>query len=1030
MKIAHHAVKRPVMTTMLALVVILLGGISLSRLPVDLMPDVTRPRISIRTTYENASPEEIEQLITRPIEDAVSATPGVEEVTSTSSEGNSSVRVSFNWSANIDEAANDVRSRLDRVRSRLPEEAETPILWKADLAGFPVLILGASSDLDPVRMRMIIEDQIKDRIEQVPGVAALDIRGGLMREIRVSLLPEKIKGLGLPLDGVIARIKSANLNLPAGTIDRGNYEVTVRTPGEYVDVEELNNQVIATRGPSLVRLRDVAVVQDTSQRVRQYVRVNGRSGVMMSVTKQSGTNTVDVVDGVRAEIDRINHDFPQIHLVPIIDSSDYIRRAIANVGSSAVYGGLLAVMVLLLFLRNIRSTIIIAVSIPISIVATFGLMYFGGMTVNIMTLGGLALGVGMLVDNSIVVLENIYRLHEQGMAIEEAAIEGTHEVTAAVFASTLTTVAVFLPVVFMQGMTGIMFMQMALVVSCALLCSLVSSLTMVPMLAVKILRLQKMQKGFIARLYRASERFFISLEEGYKGMLHVSLAHRLIVIIGAVAAIGASVLLVPLVGSELMPATDESEVRITAEMEVGTRLDIVNEQIKKLEAIVATVVGKDAQSVVASVGADSWRGGSSSRGEMRVSLVNVSQRTRSSEQVAEELRKALVRKIPGLDVRVRTGQGLMGRLMGSNDEKLEVEVRGHDIPTADALAARVAGLVDSVEGVTDIKISRESGTPEELIVIDRSKAADLKLTVQQIAEMLQTLVSGTQAGYYRDAGKEYDIRVILKDAEKRDLQDILDLTITNAEGQPVALRNVLKSAPRLGPVLIERVNRQRVVTVQANTGQRDMGSVIADVQTKLASVPVPRDFTIAYRGDYEEQQKSFGELLLAIVLSLVLVYMVMACQYESLRDPFVVMFSVPLAVIGVVLTLLLTHTTFNMQSYIGCIMLGGIVVNNAILLVDTINLLRRRDGMELRAAIEEAGRRRLRPILMTALTTILGLLPLALGLGDGGEAQAPMARAVVGGLATSALITLVFVPVIYSIFERKAHKTPLTDPVD
>jgi len=1037
-RISALSVHRPIFTIMVTLIAILLGAISLLRLPVDLMPDVTRPVMSVRTNYENASPEEVEEMITRPIEDALSAAPGVEEVRSVSAEGLSNVRLTFNWSVNIDEAANDVRSRLDRVRRRLPDEVEAPVLWKADLAAMPVLILGASSNLDPVRMRRIIEDQIKDRIEQVPGVASLDIFGGLQREIHVDLLPEKVKALGLSVDRIIDAIKRSNLNLPAGSIDRGNYEITIRTPGEYVSVDELADTVVAQRDGALTRLKDVAVVADSWQRVRRIVRVNGQPGVQLGVLKQSGTNTVQVAKEVLKEIDRINRDIPQIRLSTIIDTSDYIQRSITNVGSSAIYGGALAILILLLFLRNIRSTMVIAVAIPVSIIATFAMMYFGGLTLNLMTLGGLALGVGMLVDNSIVVLENIYRLHENGMPVEEAAVEGTHEVTSAITASTLTTLAVFLPVTFMRGMSGALFKQLALVVSFSLLCSLAVALTLVPMLAARILRRLTgpgTQETLAGKLYRLSGLFFNSLEKNYKSALHVSLNHRMLVVLGATALLGGAILLVPLVGTELMPNTDEGEVRVSGEMEVGTRLGLCDQQFLKVEELAKSVLGSDVRSQVVSIGGSGWRGSTSHTGSMRVSLLPASRRTRSSEQIAAELRKKLS-QIPGLTVRTRTSEGLMGHLMGSTgEERLEVEIRGHDIETADALANRVEDAIRKVPGITDTRISRESGTPEEQIKVNRLRAADLKLTVGQVAEVLQTALAGTRAGYYRDAGNEYGILVKLKDAEKRDLRDILDQTVTNADGKPVVLRNVVKVVPRSGPVLIERKDRQRIVKVSANVADRDMGSVIADAREALKGVPIPRDFSITFGGDYEEQQKSFRELLLAIVLSLVLVYMVMACQYESLRDPFVVMFSVPLAVIGVVLILLLTNTTFNMQSYIGCIMLGGIVVNNAILLVDHTNLLRRRDGMPLRAAIEEAGRRRLRPILMTALTTILGLVPLALGLGEGGEAQAPMARAVIGGLFSSTVITLVFLPVIYSVFERRigraaAGQKPTDAPQD
>ena len=1027
MNISRFSVHRPVLTVMVSLIVIIVGGVSLSRLSIDLMPDITYPTLSISTEYENASPEEIEELITRPIEEAMSAVPGVEEVTSVSAEGRSSVRVTFTWGTDLDAAANDIRDRLDRVIPLLPDDAERPSLRKFDLASFPILILGASSNLDPIQMRRIIDNQITNRIERIPGVASLDVRGGLDREIHVNLNAEKLKALGLPIDQILNRIKEENINLPAGTLDQGLLDVTIRTPGIYNNLDELRNTVIAIREGVPIQLKEIASVEDAWQKVTRIVRVNGRPGVRMAVNKQSGKNTVEVASAVVKEIERINQDMPQIQIIPIIDTSDYIKRSITNVGTTILYGGALAVFVLLLFLRNIPSTAIIATSIPISVIATFALMYFSGFTLNLMTLGGLALGVGMLVDNAIVVLENVYRLRESGKDAESAAVDGSHEVMAAVVASTLTTLVVFLPLIFVRGMSGIMFKQLSYVVSFSLGCSLAVALTLVPMLASRVRTPVivdtgngKVRGGWI---FRITGRFFSGLEKEYGNLLRFSLTHRILILGGALFLLIGSLLLVPLVGVELMPETDEGEVRISAETAVGTRIDVVDDIFKKIEEIVKREV-PEIDNTVSLIGASTWRARGSNTGEMRIALKPVKERTRSSEQIAAVLRQKLM-FLPGVKVRTRAGQGLFILRMGTaGGEKVQVEVRGHDLEISDALARRVEEVVENVEGITDAKISRETGTPEELIIVDRQKAASMKLTVSKIANMLQTVISGTSASNFREGGDEYRILVKLKDAEKKDLKDILDLPITNADGEPVVLRNVVQIIPKRGPVLIERKDQERVVYVAANISGRDMGSILADIREGLRNVPVPRDFSILFGGDYEEQQKAFRELMMSFILALVLVYMVMASLYESLRYPFVVMFSVPLAAIGVIMLLFLSDTTFNVQSFIGCIMLGGIVVNNAILLVDHINLLRRRDGLPVREAIEEAGRRRLRPILMTALTTILAMTPLALGIGEGAEAQAPMARAVIGGLLSSTLITLVLVPVVYALFERRYLKEP------
>jgi hydrophobic/amphiphilic exporter-1 (mainly G- bacteria), HAE1 family len=1023
-RISRLSIRRPIFTVMAALIVLLLGTVSLIRLPIDLMPDITYPTLSVFATYQNASPEEVEALVTRPIEEAMAAVPGVEQISSMSSESTTRVRITFSWGTDLDAAANDIRDRLDRVMPRLPEEVERPILRKFDLAGFPILILGASSNLDPIQMRRIIEDRIKYRIERIPGVASLDVQGGFDREIHVNLHADKIKALGLPLDQILAKIKAENVNIPAGPLAREGLEVMVRTPGEYTSLDDLRNTVIAVREGAPILLREIGSVEDAWEKVSRIVRVNGRAGIRMAVYKQSGTNTVSVAGAVLREIEKINEDIPQLRVTTVIDTSDYIRRSILNVGSSLLYGGALAILVLIFFLRNVKSTAIIATTIPISIIGTFALMYFGGFTLNLMTLGGLALGIGMLVDNAIVVLENIYRLRESGEG-EIAAEKGTEEITPAIIASTLTTLAVFLPLIFMGGMSGVMFKQFSYVVSLSLGCSLILALTLVPMLSAKMLCSSpphdRSGLSGVACFLEFGGRVFSRLEEKYRTLLRFSLGHRALVVASSLLCLLGSLALIPLVGVELMPATDEGEVRVNAEMAVGTRLEVLNERFVEIESVLQNEL-PETKNMVSYLGGSSWRGMTSHRGETRIALKPKSERTRSSEQIAGDLRPKLAH-IPGVTIRTRPGEGLFILRMGRvNTDRLEVDIRGHDLMIADTLAQRLKGVMEGVPGVTDASVSREVGNPEELIMVDRQKASDMKLTVSQVAGLLQTVLTGTAAGNYREAGDEFKILIKLKDAERMSVREILDLTILNGDGRPVVLRNVVEVKPWSGPVMIERKDQERVVTVSANYTGRDMGSILADIREGVRSIPVPQGFSMVFSGDFEEQQKAFRELLFGFVLALLLVYMVMASLYESLRDPLVVMFSVPLAAIGVVFMLLLTGTTFNVQSYIGCIMLGGIVINNAILLVDYTNLLRRRDGMPLGEAIEEAGARRLRPILMTATTTMLALVPLAVGVGEGGETQAPMARAVIGGLLSSTLITLLVVPTVYSLFERDPEK--------
>ena len=1024
MKIAHFSVKHPKLTTMVALIVAIIGSIALRRLPIDLMPDTTYPTITVSASYENASPEEIEELVTRPIEEAMSAVPGVEEITSTSSEGSSRVRVLFTWGTDLDAASNDIRDRLDRIISRLPEDIERPTLRKFDPSSMPILVIGASSNLDPIEMRRVIDEQIKYRIERVPGVASLDIRGGLEREIRVNLRTDKIRAMSIPLEQITSAIEDGNITLPAGSVERGNRDIVIRTPGEYADIEQLRNTSVGIFGGVPVKLRDIASVEDSSQKVTRIVRVNGQPGVQLAITKQSGKNTVEVARGVLKEVENINRELKQVTLTTIIDSSEFIENSISQVGSSAFFGGIFAVLVLLFFLRNICSTLIISVTIPLSIIATFVLIYFSGFTLNIMTLGGLALGVGMLVDNSIVVLDNIYRLREAGQSPEDAAVNGAHEVAAAVVASTLTTVVVFLPLIFVRGMSGVMFKQLALIISFSLLCSLVVSLTLIPMLASRYLHPVSPDyhegERLGHRLYRISGSIFKRMEAYYQRILSTVLKRRKPVLLAVSAALIVSLGVGLMAGMELMPQSDEGEVRVNVEMEVGTRLAVLDEKFRLMEAIVMREV-PERKNMVANIGGSGWMSSDSHTGQIRISLKPKSERTRSSEDVVSDLRKKLS-GIPGVTVRTRAGTGMFTRMLSGTTERVSVEIRGYDLETADMLAYRVKEAVESTEGITDAQVSRESGIPEEIVVIDRVKAEDMGFTVSHVAKMLQTALGGKTSGYYRDGGNEYRIYVQLLDSDKMTLEEILNLYLANKDGEPVLLKNLVRLESRSGPVRIERKDQERIVTVTANTSDRNVGLILRDIRSKLAHIPVPSGFTINFTGEYEEQQKAFRELAGVFILALILVYMVMVSLYESLRDPFVVMFSIPPAAIGVVWLLFLTGTTFNMQSFIGCIMLGGIVVNNAIVLVDHIILLRNRDGMPLKEAIEEAGRRRLRPILMTASTTGLALLPMAMGLGEGGEFQAPLARAVTGGLLSATLITLVVVPVIYYIFEKKLEK--------
>ena len=1019
MNLPDFSVRRPVFTIVVTLIVIIIGAVSLSRLRIDMLPNIEMPTLTISTQYEGASPVVMERLITQIIEEIVATVPGVEDITSMSSEGNSRIRVGFVWGTDIDIAALDVQGKLEDEINELPEDIVRPRIRKFDIASFPVVLLGISSSLDPVELTELIEDQIRYRFARVPGVAQVDVWGGFTREVRIALDPDRIKALGIPLDRVIDAVKNANLDLPTGKIEQGKYEVVLRAPAEFTDLDQIRDTVVLARDGATVSLGQIAEVVDTYEKLSRIVRVNNKRGVRVAIRKQADANTVEVARRILSEIDAANAAFPQIKIVPVINQGNFIERSIANVSRSVMYGGGLAILILLLFLRNIRSTLVISLAIPISIVATFALMYFGGFTLNLMTLGGLALGVGMMVDSSIVVLENIFRHRDENEEPSlKASVEGAREVGPAIIASTITTLVIFLPLVFVRGVSGILFTEMAYVIIFSLACSLIVALSLVPMLSSRLIRStigEELNTGtWIEGLFNLSESYFIRLSNAYKGFLGRVLDHRRMTVIIAGAVLFAGLLLLPLIGTEFLPPSDEGEVRVTGEMEVGTRLDLVDQQTRIMENIVFPAV-PEAVSSVTSVGASGFNPGDTSNGQIRLSLTPSAVRKRSNVEIAEDLRKRLSGKIPGMEIRTRAPQGqfLLERILGT-DEGLTIDVLGFDLDTLNALALRVAQEIGNVPGITDMDISREKGIPQREIRINRQKAADLGLNVRDITEVLETAVAGTKAGEYRTGGNSYRILVQLKDAEKRSLDEILDLTLATASGGQVAIRNVVSEESGFGPIFIERKDQQRVVKVTANVSGRDMGSVAGEVQQRLNGIPRPVGYELLVAGNFEEQQKAFHELVISLLLALVLVYMVMACQYESFINPLVVMFSVPLASVGVLIMLFLTHTTLNVQSYIGCIMLGGIVVNNAILLVDQAGQLSR-EGRSVRDAVMEAGRRRLRPILMTTFTTILGLLPLALGIGEGADAQAPLARAVVGGLTGSTLMTLVLIPAVYSL---------------
>ncbi|MDN5331090.1 MAG: hydrophobic/amphiphilic exporter (mainly bacteria), family [Tepidanaerobacteraceae bacterium] len=1024
MRITETVVKRPIATFMAVLVIIILGFVSLSKMQIDLLPDIQLPTAVIVTTYPGASSEEIETMITKPIEKEIAGIENIKSISSSSEANVSMITVSFNWGTDLDTAVTDIREKVDMVKKRLPDDADEPLVFKFDPSMLPVLIYGMTGDRDPLLMKQIAEDIIEKRLERVAGVASVQVTGGVERQIRVLLSPQKMNGYGISFSQVIQALAANNLNLPGGTVDYGSRELIVRTTGEFENVDEIKNLPVANRQGAIVRLSDIADVKDATEDVKTHSRINKYEGLRILIQKSSDANTVAVANGVKKELEAIKKELPRgIELYQILDQSDFINRSINNVISSAIQGGLLAVIVLYLFLHNFRSTVVIAISIPISIIATFVVMYFSGITINLISLGGLALGIGMLVDSSIVVLENIYYHRELGLNSMEAASVGASEVTLALVASTLTTVVVFLPIVFVKGLAGIVFKEMSLTITFSLMSSLIVAITIVPLLSsrlVKVTPTEEKKQGFLAKIFERMDRFYNSIDEKYGKLLAWALGHRKIVILAIVVLLAISVAAVPLVGTEFFPETDEGRISISVEYPVGTKVEKTDELVKSIENVVASI--PEVQMYSSQVGTDTRRSflgttGSGEMASMDVRLVPVSERKRSTKDVVEEIRQK-IGEVPGAKIEINSASMIstMGSAIAGSSKPVQIAIKGDDFATLENLAEKIKAIVKKVPGTRDVETSIDEGRPEVRIKVDKDRASYYGLDAGQVAQAVRIAINGVEATKYRVAGTEVEVNVQLNELSRKTLEDLEGMTLMSPSGVSVPLRNIAKFTITEGPNVINRVDQERVVYVTADIYRRSLGEVTNDIKSAVSSINLPEGYSISFEGQNKEMMESFADLFQAMLLAVFLVYAVMAAQFESLLHPFTIMFAIPFCTTGVVFGLLLSRRAFSVPAFIGVIMLAGIVVNNAIVLVDYINQLRAK-GKTVREAIVEAGPRRLRPIMMTTLTTVLGLLPLALGIGEGSEIQAPLAVTVLGGLSVSTLLTLVVVPVLYSIFE-------------
>jgi hydrophobic/amphiphilic exporter-1 (mainly G- bacteria), HAE1 family len=1014
MSLTNTSINRPVATTMAFLIIILVGFIGFRYLPVDLLPEIESPQLTVSVNYDNVGPEEMELIVTDMLENSLSGIPDVEQMSSTSSEGSSRVTLEFSRGTNLDAASNNVRDALDRIRDNLPDLADQPRIRQFNPDDFPIVIVGVRSDRDLAELTQILDQEVSMFFEQIPGVGTIDVWGGIEREIQVDLIRERLHSSQVTANDVSEALSRENVTLPGGDIKDGYSDFYVRTDGEFENLDEIRNTVIQYVDGRPLRVGDVAHVSHGYEDIGRYVEIDGVPTLRLAIRKQSGANTVAVAEQIHEEIDRINSVRGDMELMAITDQSEFIQDSINTVQNSAIWGGILAVIVLFAFLRNISTTFIIATAIPISLIATFGLLYFGGLTLNQMSFGGLALGIGLIVDNAIVVLENIVRKREHGTEHKESARVGTSEVSGAIIAATLTTSVIFLPVVFMQTTTGSMFQELGLVVVFALLCSLLVALTLVPMLASRYMTIEPLDEDR-AKQSRAT-RFFEKLDDHYTNVLRHAIKRRGYVLGATFLLFAGSIMLLPGIPFELAPDTDADEVRVRMSMQDGTNIAVINRYFDDLDQIVQQVIDPDE---IAYYTRD--LGGWGGDGRIDLALVSQDERNRSADEIAGELRSHVQNSIPGADIRVDTQGGLwiMRRIFrtggGDEDASVNIQLRGHDLETSEQLARNVRTRLEMVQGVTDVEIQESEGRPQQDIRIDREKIAELGLGVNDVASTIQANIGGSQAGVFRIGGEERPIMVRLRPEDRLEIDDIERINIRAQNGEIVPVSSVIEHERTRGPTSINRVNGQRVMYLSAELEQNEaLGEAVPRMEAAISDIQFPEGYSVYFGGEYEEQQQAQDDFLMAIVLALILVYMVMAGQFERYLDPLIVMFSVPVALIGIVPTLILTDTTINMQSLMGVLMLLGIVVNNAIVLVDYINLMRRDNKQRnLLEAIIAASRLRLRPILMTTFTTILAMLPLAIGIGVGAEIQAALARVVIGGLLASTVITLVIIPIIY-----------------
>ena len=1016
MKLADVSIERPVFATMMILALIVLGLFSFMRLNIDQWPDVDFPYVTVTTVLAGAGPEQIETDITKKIEDAVNTIGGLEHIQSISQEGVSVIIIQFKLEVDGKQAAQEVREKIAAIRADLPTDTKDPVIQRIDPASQPIFTLTVSGERSEKDITTFTKNIIKKRLENVPGVGRVDIVGGAEREIQIGVDAGRLQAYNLSIQEVIQSVAASNVEIPAGNLVQGPRQLLLRTMGKYTNVDDFTRAVVATPGGKIVHLSDVATVADGVKEQESLSRVNGTTAVGLNILRQSGSNTVRVADAIKTQLARIARDMPaDIHITVARDNSTFIRDSVDDVIFNILYGGLLAVIVVYLFLANIRSTVISAIALPTSIIASFIIMYALNFTLNMVSLLALSLAVGLLIDDAIVVIENIYRHMQQGEPPMEAAKAAASEIGLAVMATTFTIVAVFVPIAFMPGIVGRFFYQFGITVSVSVLVSLFVAFTLTPMLSARWLKeAEEVLAGRTSLLGRALHKFnhfFELLSARYQRAIAWSLGHRAAVVLGALSVFIISFFLMRFLGSTFFPTSDQAEFTVGVNASPGSSLE-------QTGAICGVVEGlararPEVLMTLTTIGAGN---DPVTRGNVLIKMVKKNERKKGVEQIMAELREQL-RTVPGANFSFQIQQG-----PGGNQKPVIMSVRGDDMTKLQLLADRVERIVRTTPGAVDVENSLESSKPEVRISIDREKASDLGINVGLIAATARSMVDGFVATQYQEGDEQFDVRVRLNKTDRTSFQDVNNLTIKSSKDGPnlqkilVPLSSVADVRQGSGPSKINRFDRQREIRIDADLSGRLLGEVLADIQRRSKSLDVPPGYTIGVTGQGEMQAESFGNMFLSLGLAIVFVYIVLAAQFESFSYPFAIMLALPMSLIGAVLGLLVFNSALSMMSMIGIIMLMGLVTKNGILLVDYANVLRDR-GLSRDNALVKAGATRLRPILMTTFAMIFGMVPVAFSLGEGSEFRAPMGQAVIGGLVTSTLLTLFIVPVVYAILD-------------